>query len=816
MKMMVLKRWCVVAVIMTITAASALPAMATGGVAVLTNEAETLLTLDAGAVPNDGGWFKTAASASNTITLSTEVTSAKVQEMPEVTSGKIWGNTGRSGIQMYKQWTGDTIHFGQEGKYHISWKQYAANSESYNGSWGRGSYLALVRGYGTNVLETVRIGFDDAYVETGNDTNSEYYPAIYCYSTNTAADNSTAAGNIKKTEPYTERAGTPITKGGFYVCDAYITTAQTGDDIIEFKCYLYGESEENAITVTNKFANGNTYKALRFFNYGSIYNTDKQGITDIKIEKIADDGNYNALRQTMAAFNPEFSPISSQEELDAAAEYTAADGESLIWSSNNENIISVENGRPTLKNGASGKMCLTAKLTKGEVYVEKSFPVEVIKPQEPSKIILSEDLTGMEGMQLSGIGEETIKGWASGYTEKNGSLAGSEIISTMHGNAVAVKSVKPDENTNPVVEFTRKLTSGIDFDIDRTYYMTWNQMMDSYNGEYKSQRLQLLGNTLEVDGAKTETNGTPVAISPMFNTMGVLTESNIGNNKFDGDYYPARLFTKNGSRTKSTPVSNFVAQKGRMYTFAVRIDASETEKDIISIKAYPTGTPAVTEWQLVEDRCQISGIADTVGFFAQPSSEDAFILYSDIKIDSISKADVKAYEKAEETIKTRSKAEAVNAVESLPVSGAWKTELLKETETQNDLVIGAVTFLQDDVLYFDTDDTDDTVKTEKICNVMTTKFIKGKDVTAKITINNNKDIQEDCVVIAAMYNDEDRLVDVNISERTNIPAKDAGEYTMTLKGDETGVKVKLFVLNNLSLIQPLSSVISLDSFELVQ
>lgn len=811
--MKVLKRWCVATVIMTITATSALSSMAAGGVAVLMNEVETLAQLDAGAVPNDGGWFKTATSENNAITLSTEVTAAKVQEMPEVESRKIWKNPDKSkrGIQMYKQWTGSTINFGDIGKYHLSWKQYAANSESYNGAWGRGSYLALVRGYGTNVLETVRIGFDDAYVETGSDANSEYYPAIYCYSTNTAADNSTAAGNIKKTEPYTKRAETPITKGEFYVCDAYITTAPTGDDIIEFKCYLYGESEENAITVTNKFANGNKCQAVRFFNYGSQYQVDKQGITDLKIEKITDDGNYEALREEMAGFNPDFNVIAMQEELDAA--YTAVEG--LTWKSNNEGIIAIENDKPVLKGGL-GKMCLTATLTKGNVSVEKSFPVEVIKQQEPSKIILSDDLTGLEGTQLSEIGEELVKGWSSGYTEKSGSLAASEVISTMHGNAIAVKSVKPDENTNPVVEFTRKLTSGIDFDIDRTYYMTWNQMMDSYNGEYKSQRLQLVGDTLEIDGIKTENNGTPVAISSMFNTMGVLTESNIGNNKFDRDYYPARLFTKNGTRTKSSLVSDFVAQKGRMYTFAVRIDASETGNDVISIKVYPTGTSALTEWQLVEDRCQISGIADTIGFFAQPLSEDAVILYSDIKIDSISKTDVKAYETVEETIKTRSKAEAINAVESLPVSGAWKAELLKETETQNDFVIGAVTFLQDDVLYFYTNGTDDTVKTEKICNVMTTKLIKGKDVTAKITINNNKDIKEDCVVIAAMYNDADRLVDVDISERTNIPAKAAGEYTMALKGDKTGVKVKLFVLNNLNKIQPLSSVISLDSFELVQ
>jgi hypothetical protein len=508
--------------------------------------------------------------------------------------------------------------------------------------------------------------------------------------------------------------------------------------------------------------------------------------------------------------------ISSQAELDAAI---ADAPEGTTWSSNDTSKIDIVDGKPILQKNAKGSLCLTAKLEESSLYVEKSFPVTAVKISDPSENILSDDFSGLEGTELDKVSAENEKGWSSGYTQVNGSLSESEVVSTDFGNMINIKATSPNESTNPIAEFDRTLAKGIDFDEDRTYYITWNQVMDGYgySGTYKNQRLQLKGESLSVDG-----NSDNVEISPMFNTLGALTDKNIANNKFDGYYYPARLYIKYGSKNNYSGVGSFIAQKGRMYTFVVRIDASYEGNDNIYIKAYPTGTPALTDWQLdttaASKVTKITGIADVIGFWAQPLNQDASIMYGDLKIDSISSEDAAKYEAAQTLVANGQKGEAQKAIDEL-MDGAWKSELVKENENNNELVVGAVTFLQNVTEQLDTGAVDEEgkqISEDKLCNVMTASLVDNSDLTAKLTVTNNSDNNRDCIIIAAAYNADGRMISVGISDNSSISANGKTDYSVALQGNEDTAKVKLFVFDSINGIMPLNGVIELNSNGLIQ
>lgn len=766
---------------------AAAPVSAAAYVTVMLDEADVLRDLELGADPNKGGWYKTAASLSNTLTLTDTVPKAAVEAMPSVKSGKIYGNasSGQAGIQMYKLFADQSnnatkINLTANVNYHLSWKQYLPKSQSYNGTWGRGSYLAITRGYGTNVYESIRIGFVDEFLENSTCTTSDYYPAIlYCSGAST-----TSAANAKNTV----YAAEPAEQGVLYVCDAYITGAASGNDKVEFVCYPYGSSEEYAQTVTAEFESKNTFSALKFHNYGSA--GDTEGITDLKLEKMTG-GNWDTLRPIAAAFNPDFSAASTQADFDKLCAYTPVGNETLTWQSNNESVIKIEDNRPVLLS-ADAQACLTAVFTLDGVSIEKSFPIEV---KTDSCVILSDDLSNIPaGTSLEALGAEEEKGWSGGYTAEYGVLSESKVVDTPYGKMINLKSVKQDDTkTTTQMQYERPLASGLDMDSDRTYYITWNQRMSDWKETLsQNQRLQLFGAT--IDGVEGE-------IAPQFNISGKL--SSIAANYKDSDLLPARLFIKYGANSSYASITNFAAVKGQTYTFVARIDASSTGNDTIYLKAYPTGTPALTDWIKVGKNnaltvtANITGTIDSIGFMAYSKSEDTDILYGDFKIDSINLADVTAFEKAEAYIKAGDRTAAEQACAGL-MDGAWKSELMRELATLDDTVVGAAVFKQDDI--------------------MVSKLADEKDISVKINITNNTDQTVPCVVAGALM-DDGIIKSVSVSEAKEAAAGSTGAFELTVANEDAlseNAQLKLFVWNSLDGVKPLSEVITLDKYQLIQ
>ena len=251
--------------------------------------------------------------------------------------------------------------------YAVTWNQFIDNNQQEYTSWtrNRATVLRFINSGGANYADTHSHDLGTAHFR-GSRLN--------------IIDNSQKAASAQTLE-----------RGKWYTFKAYIHANKQSatEDIVKIIAYEYGTNESDDISA--EYLGGFPVNAdsMRIYYYDDGSTDIESAISDIKITSYSGSAADDYLALADIAKTVDITPFTTEAitSADALNSFAVPEGaDSIVWSSNNPDVLSVEDNVFTLNAPAEDtKLCLTLTLVKGGASDVLYVPVTVKGTGEAEK-----------------------------------------------------------------------------------------------------------------------------------------------------------------------------------------------------------------------------------------------------------------------------------------------------------------------------------------------------------------------------------------------------------------------------------------------
>lgn len=257
--------------------------------------------------------------------------------------------------------------------YAVTWNQFIDNNQQEHTSWtrNRATVLRFINSGGQG-------GYKDGTANSGN--SHDLGTAHFQGSRLNIIDNSQKAASAQTLE-----------RGKWYTFKAYIHANKQNDteDIVKIIAYEYGTNESDDISAEYLGSFPVNADSMRIYYYDDGSTDIESAISDIKITSYSGSAADDYLALADIAKTVDITPFTTEAitSADALNSFAVPEGaDSIVWSSNNPDVLSVEDNVFTLNAPAEDtELCLTLTLVKGGASDVLYVPVTVKGTGEAEK-----------------------------------------------------------------------------------------------------------------------------------------------------------------------------------------------------------------------------------------------------------------------------------------------------------------------------------------------------------------------------------------------------------------------------------------------